>query len=141
MKRYDTVEQAQAKKAAIDTAGGMLTDEQAVKVSDLYDLWAAGVAYKVDDRRRYGDRLYKCRQAHTSEAQHTPDLISALWVVIDETHAGTVDDPIPAARGMVYEAGKYYLDPEDGKVYLCTRSETLQYLPHELVGHYFEATN
>ena len=52
--------------------------------------------------------------------------------------------PFPAARGMEYECGKYYLDPEDEKTYLCKRgSETgtivLQYLPHELIGHYFKA--
>lgn len=44
---------------------------------------------------------------------------------------------------MEYEYGKYYLDPEDGKTYLCKRlNETgtivLYYLPHELVGQYFE---
>ena len=51
--------------------------------------------------------------------------------------------PFPAARGMEYEYGKYYLDPEDGKTYLCKRGEetgsiVLYYLPHELVGNYFE---
>ena len=51
--------------------------------------------------------------------------------------------PFPAARGMEYEYGKYYLDPEDGKTYLCKRlNETgtivLYYLPHELIGQYFE---
>ena len=55
---------------------------------------------------------------------------------------GTIDDPIPAARGMEYEYGKYYLDTEDGKTYLCNRGEetgsiVLYYLPHELVGQYF----
>ena len=38
---------------------------------------------------------------------------------------------------------RYYLDPEDKKTYLCKRlNETgtivLHYLPHELVGQYFE---
>ena len=56
------------------------------------------------------------------------------------------DDPIPAARGMEYEYGKYYLDSEDGKTYKCERigeaaggKIVLQYLPHELVGNYFTA--
>ena len=45
--------------------------------------------------------------------------------------------------GMEYTYGLHYLDPEDGKVYLCFRggevgTVTLQYLPHELVGNYFE---
>ena len=61
------------------------------------------------------------------------------------SHAGTADDPVPAARGMEYVYGRYYRDEEDGKVYRCVRTgETeggtviLQYLPHELVGQYFE---
>lgn len=140
MKRNDMVEQAKVKKAAMDAAGGFLTDEQAAKVPSLYDGWEKGTAYIVGDRKTYLSRLYRCLQAHTAE--YTPDLTPALWVVIDETHSGTVDDPIPASRGMEYTYGKHYLDPEDGKIYLCYREgETggvvLQYLPHELVGHYF----
>ena len=51
--------------------------------------------------------------------------------------------PFPAARGMEYEYGKHYLDTEDGKTYLCKRGEetgsiVLYYLPHELIGQYFE---
>ena len=56
----------------------------------------------------------------------------------------TQDDPIPAARGMEYVYGLYYSDGEDGKLYLCQRTGeasggtvVLQYMPHELVGHYF----
>ena len=40
---------------------------------------------------------------------------------------------------------RYYLDPEDSQIYLCRRTGeeeggkvVLQYLPHELVGQYFE---
>ena len=50
---------------------------------------------------------------------------------------------VETARGMEYEYGKYYIDPEDGKTYLCKRGEetgsiVLYYLPHELIGQYFE---
>ena len=82
MKRYDTVEQAQAKKASIDTAGAMLTDEQAVEVIDLYDEWAVGVTYKVDTRIRYGEKLYKVLQDHTTQADWTPDVTPALYVEV-----------------------------------------------------------
>ena len=69
----------------------------------------------------------------------------ALWAVDgDPSEAGTLEDPITAARGMEYEYGLYYKDPEDGKIYLCQREGeeaggtiVLQYLPHELVGQYF----
>ena len=56
-----------------------------------------------------------------------------------------MDDPIPAVRGMEYTYGLHYADPEDGNTYLCKRTGepdggtiVLHFLPHELVGQYFE---
>ena len=81
---------------------------------------------------------------HTTQADWTPDAVPALYTVIDVSHTGTQDDPIPAARGMEYVYGLHYSDSEDGKLYQCHRTGeayggtvVLQYLPHELVGHYF----
>ena len=57
-------------------------------------------------------------------------------------------DVITAERGMEYVYGQKYLDPEDSNVYICKRigeadggKVTLQFLPHELVGQYFELAN
>lgn len=65
------------------------------------------------------------------ESQETPD-----------------DDVITASRGMEYVYGQKYLDPEDDQTYICKRQGeadggkvTLYYLPHELVGQYFELVN
>ena len=143
MKRTDVVEQAQAIRNSMDNVTENLTDADAVAVADLFLPLAAGVDYAVGDRRRFSDALYKYAQAHTSQTGWEPPNVPALWVVIDAGHAGTIDNPIPAARGMEYEYGKYYLDPEDGKKYLCKRGEetgsiVLYYLPHELIGQYFE---
>lgn len=130
----------------IEQAAVSLSDGEAASVPELITAWAYPVKYNEGERRSYSGKVYKCRQAHTSQADWTPDKTPALWAVIDAEHAGTQDDPIPAARGMEYEYGKYYLDNEDGKVYLCERTGeaaggkiTLQYLPHELVGNYFKA--
>ena len=130
----------------IEQAAVSLSDGEAATVPELITAWAYPVAYAEGDRRSYGGKVYKCRQAHTSQADWTPDKTPALWAVIDAEHAGTQDDPIPASRGMEYEYGKYYLDSEDGKTYLCERTGeqsggkiVLQYLPHELVGNYFTA--
>lgn len=130
----------------IEQAAVSLSDGEAASVPELITAWTYPVDYAEGDRRSYGGKVHKCRQAHTSQADWTPDKTPALWAVIDAEHAGTQNDPIPAARGMEYEYGKYYLDSEDGKVYLCERTGeqaggkiTLQYLPHELVGNYFKA--
>lgn len=128
----------------IEQATVSLSDGEAASVPELITAWAYPVAYAEGDRRSYGGKVYKCRQAHTSQTDWNPAATPALWVVIDVTHAGTQDDPIPAARGMEYTYGLYYLDSEDGKTYKCERTGeaaggkiVLQYLPHELAGQYF----
>ncbi len=130
----------------IEQAAVSLSDGEAATVPELITAWSYPVAFAEGDRRSYGGKVHKCRQAHTSQADWTPDKTPALWVVIDIAHTGTQDDPIPAARGMEYEYGKYYLDGEDGRTYKCERTGeaaggkiVLQYLPHELVGNYFTA--
>lgn len=132
----------------IEQAAVSLSDGEAASVPELITAWAYPVAYAEGDRRSYGGKVYKCRKAHTSQERWDPAATPDLWVVIDVTHAGTQDDPIPASRGMEYEYGKYYLDSEDGKTYLCERigeaaggKITLQYLPHELIGNYFKAVS
>lgn len=73
---------ARAVRAAMDTAAAALTDETALGAMAIYPVWEIGKAYAVNDRRRYGDFLYKCVQAHTSQADWTPDVVPALWVKI-----------------------------------------------------------
>lgn len=137
-------ERARALRPYIEQASASLPDSEAAAAVELFPAWAYPVDYAVGDRTADGGKLYKCQQAHTSQESWKPSETPALWVVIDVTHAGTQDDPIPAAAGMEYEYGKYYLDPSDSRTYLCERTGeaaggkiVLQYLPHELVGNYF----
>ena len=143
-----TVERAAELRPMIEAAATSLPDSEAATAVELFPAWAYPVSYAVGNRVSDGGKLYKCQQAHTSQEGWKPSATPALWVVIDVAHAGTQDDPIPAAAGMEYEYGKYYLDPTDGKLYLCERTGeaaggkiVLQYLPHELVGNYFKAVS
>lgn len=118
-------------------------DQTALSGMELYPKWAVGIAVSVGDRYQYNGKLYKCVQAHTTQADWTPDVTRALWTVIDVTHAGTIDDPIPAVAGMEYVYGKYYVEGET--IYVCKRTGeaeggtiVLQFLPSQLVGQYFE---
>ena len=140
--------EARVLRMAIEAAVVSLPDDEAAQAPSLSQPWAVGEQVAVGDRRYYAPTglLYKVIQGHTTQADWTPDAAPALWVVVDVTHAGTAEDPIPAVRSMEYEYGKIYLDPEDGKLYLCKRQGeadggkiTLHYLPHELIGNYFEA--
>ena len=136
----------EALRPYIEKAAASLDDNDAANAVALFPAWSSGIAVSVGERYQYADKLYKVVQAHTTQADWTPDATPAMWAVIDVAHAGTLEDPIPAARGMEYEYGKYYLDGEDGNTYLCQRTGeaaggtiVLQYMPHELVGQYFEA--
>ena len=144
MKRIDKARQFRA--AGILAAQGA-SDVQAVSMPTLYPEWAVNGKYGGDSGvsivRRNGN-LYRCQQAHTAQAGWEPENVPALWVAINQSNAGTIADPIHAARGMEYTYGLYYLDPENSKVYLCYRigevdgsKIVLQYLPHELEGIYF----
>jgi hypothetical protein len=44
--------------------------------------WAYPVAYKVNDEVTYQGQLYRCRQAHTSQAGWTPPAVLSLWLPI-----------------------------------------------------------
>ena len=118
-------------------------DQTALAGMELYPTWAVGIAVAKDSRYQYNGKLYKCVQAHTTQADWTPNVTPALWTVIDVAHTGTIDDPIPASAGMEYVYGKYYIEGET--VYICKRigeaeggTIVLQFLPSQLVGQYFE---
>ena len=48
---------------------------------ELFAEWAYPVAYTVGQLRRYNGKLYRCVQAHTSQADWTPDTAVSLWSV------------------------------------------------------------
>ncbi len=148
-----TVERAAALRPMIEQAAKSFTDAEAAKSPELVARWAdhIGEAVAPGDRMSDADNngvLHAYRvndgHGHTTQADWPPHSTPAMWTIIDLEHAGTQDDPIPAARGMEYTYGLFYKDPEDTKLYLCERigeqsgnKITLQYLPHELVGQYF----
>lgn len=129
----------------IEKAVISLPDAEAVKVPALSEHWAAGQSVAPGDRRYYPPtgRLYKVKpgMGHTTQEDWPPDKTPAMWEPVDIEHSGAIDDPIPAMAGMTYIKGLHYLD--GGTVYLCIRQDTengtvLDYLPHQLVGNYFE---
>lgn len=77
-----TREHAYQLRAMIEKASLSLTDEDALQAVELYPAWQAGTAYTVDERIRYNSTLYRCVQAHTSQADWTPDATPALWTVV-----------------------------------------------------------
>ena len=69
-------------RAMIEKASLSLGDEDALEAVELFPEWATGTEYTAGQRVRYEDKLYKCVQAHTSQADWTPPSVPALWTEV-----------------------------------------------------------
>ena len=116
------------------------TDEQALEVKVLYPEWAdisEGETLKEGKRVNHEGVLYKVKTTHDKQSTWNPK-DSNLFTPIDETHKGTIDDPIPWVSGMVSEQGKYYID--EGITYLCSESSGVGlYAQPKDLPRYFQA--
>lgn len=75
MKHTDLVAFMRAARLTVD-------DETALTGKELYPVWSSGISVSVNDRYQYNDKLYKCVQAHTTQADWTPNATPALWVEV-----------------------------------------------------------
>lgn len=113
-------------------------DQTALRMAAYYPEWAAGQDYTAGYKVQRGGKLWSCLQAHTSQTGWEPENAASLWDQINETHAGTMDDPIPYSGNMALESGKYYI--QDYVIYRCTR-DTINPVYNalaDLVGLYVE---
>lgn len=114
-------------------------DNTALRMVEFYPVWSAGQAYTAGYKAQYGGKLWRVVQAHTSITGWEPSTATAsMWEEICESHAGTLDDPIPYSGNMALESGKHYL--QDSVIYLCNR-DTVNPVYNtlaELVGLYVE---
>lgn len=60
---------------------GTLDVVTASEHAELFAEWAYPIAYTVGQLRCYNGKLYRCVQAHTSQADWTPDTAASLWSV------------------------------------------------------------
>ena len=111
-------------------------DNTALRMLDFYPEWAAGTAYTVGYKVRKDGKLWRVVQAHTAQVGWEPENAASLWEQINETHRGTVDDPIPYSGNMALTAGLYYM--QDWVIYKCTRDtgNPVYHSLAELVGLY-----
>ena len=69
-------------RALIEALSASLSDETALTGVELFPPWSVGKAYATGDRVQYEGTLYKCVQAHTSQADWTPPMTPALWTAV-----------------------------------------------------------
>lgn len=113
-------------------------DNTALRMVEFYPEWATDTAYPAGYKVQRNGKLWRVLQAHTSQTGWEPENAASLWTEICESHAGTLDDPIPYSGNMALESGKYY--SQDNKVYRCTRDtgNPVYNALSELVGLYVE---
>ena len=134
----DIIERAKQLRPYIVKAAQSLDDADAVHAAQLYDEWKPGTAYDAGYKLRRNGKVWRTIQAHTSQTGWEPENAPALFEEINETHAGTIDDPVPYTGNMALEAGKYY--SQGGVTYLCTRDTVnpVYNAMADLVGMYVE---
>lgn len=116
-----TREQAYKLRALIEQAVKSLTDEDALDGVTLFPHWKVGEEYPEGKRVQYNGTLYKVKQAHTSQADWTPDITASLFEEVARPGQGdSPSNPIPYNNNMELLEGKYYA--QDGIVYICFRS-------------------
>ena len=74
----------EALRPYIEKAAASLEDNDAVNAVKLFPTWTIGISVTVGERYQYADKLYKCLQAHTTQADWKPDDSPSLWVGISD---------------------------------------------------------
>lgn len=94
-------------------------DNTALRMLEFYPEWAVNTTYTVGFKVRRNGKLWRVVQGHTAQTGWEPENAASLWEQINETHSGTLEDPIPYEGNMALESGKYY--HQDYVVYRCIR--------------------
>lgn len=105
-----------ALRQQIENAATLQTDESALDSKWMYPEWQSNTAYEIGNRVRYGEKLYKCNIAHTSQDDWVPDTQSALWSEVSVEEWAEWKQPTGAHDA--YNIGDKC--SYKGKHYICT---------------------
>ncbi len=117
-------------------------DNTALRMKDFYPIFESIIRQTVKQGFKFthGGKLWRTEQPEMTIQEHYAPGVGteSLYSEVCETHAGTLEDPIPYSGNMALESGKYYM--QDGKVYHCTRDtgNPVYNALSELVGLYVE---
>ena len=149
------IELAYHLRPIIEQASQSLDDAVALTAVKLFPQWdklwkeeqkdgTKGRKVKKGFRFQYDDKLWRTEQPEYTFVEHyVPGAVGteSLFSKVDETHAGTIEDPIPYDGNMEIYKGLYY--SQNGITYLCIR-DSGQPLYHDLsalVGNYVEVVS
>ena len=112
------LELARKLRPYIEKAAMFLTDEDALEAVDLFPRWSAEHGlYKVGDKVKYEEILYRCIQEHNSQEMWYPTAAPSLWAKVlipdenvipeweqpDSTNPYMIGDKV-MFEGKVYES-------------------------------------
>lgn len=115
-----TREHAYKLREMLHKASASLPDEDALEAVELFPLWATAEEYSVDQRIRYGEKLYRCVQAHTSQEGWEPPTVPALWTEVAKPGEIPVWRQPTGAQDAYMEGDKVWYPEKDTTVYRST---------------------
>lgn len=119
------IERAIELRPLIEKASISLTDEDAFYAPELFPVWnPKSFEYASDARVQYNVKLYKCIQAHTSQADWAPDVAVSLWVEVPDPAIEFPEWKQPSGAHDAYNKGdkvshndKHWTSDIDANVY------------------------
>ncbi len=111
-------DKARALRPMIEKAAVSLPDEDALEAVELFPAWKAETAYAVGERIRYGEKLYRCEQAHTSQAAWIPPETPALWTEVAKPGEIPMWRQPTGAQDAYMTGDKVHYPGKDGPVYM-----------------------
>ena len=113
-------ERARQLRPIIEKAAESLPDEDALEAVELFPIWATDTAYTTDERVSYADKLYRCVQSHTSQAEWTPPATPALWTEVAKPGEIPVWKQPTGAQDAYQTGDKVWYPDKDTTVYIST---------------------
>lgn len=98
-------------RKAVQMFAASLDEDKALEIATIYDPWKEGKAYVMGDFLTYGEnsvgdpQLYKVVQAHTSQAEWTPDATASLYSPIGLDESGYPVWSQPTGAHDAYNTG------------------------------------
>ena len=103
---------------------GTIDEVTATEHMSVFAAWEPGIAYAIGNLRTYGDKLYKCVQAHTSQSDWTPDVAVSLWSVAGDPAEEYPEWSQPIGAHDAYQTGdkvshngKHWISTADNNVW------------------------
>lgn len=112
--------QALKLRSMIEKAAVSLPDADALDAVELFPSWEVGIEYAADFRIRYGGKLYRCVQAHTSQEGWEPPAVPALWTEVAKPGEIPVWRQPTGAQDAYNKGDLVHYPDEDGPVYRST---------------------